>query len=884
MGGEDAKIIFFKDGIDERMNGTCAGGTGAFIDQMAILLNISVKELDALSLKAKKIYSIASRCGVFAKTDIQALLNQGATKEDVAASIFQSVVNQTISGLSQGRRIEGKTLFLGGPLFFCEGLQIRFAETLKISREEAIFPNNALFFVALGASMYAKNGKSTNFDGLIQSLSKSINQSETKVRLSPLFLEQEDYAEFLHRHNKDAISADDISCYTGDAWLGIDCGSTTTKLVLINKNKDVLYSFYSPNMGNPVELVREQIEKIRLLTKEKIKICGTVTTGYGEELIKNAFNADEGLVETMAHYIAAKHFMPDVDFILDSGGQDIKCFKINNGEIDSIMLNEACSSGCGSFIETFARSLNYPVTKFAKEGLFSKAPVDLGTRCTVFMNSGVKQSQKEGATLADISAGLSISVVKNAIYKVIRATSAKELGKNIVVQGGTFLNDAVLRAFEKELDINVVRPNLSGLMGAYGAAIYAMKYKNSKLIDKTMLKNFLHTSTSTYCSGCTNNCQLTVNSFGKERKYISGNRCEKGLDNRVQKELPNLFEYKRKLLSSFKPLQSTKGKIGIPLTLSMYELFPLFYTIFSFLGYQVEVSGQTDRKTFEKGQYSIPSDTACFPAELMHGHIEKLIEQKCDTIFYPCITYNIKEENTDNHYNCPLVAYYSETLKSNIDELKNVRFLYPYLNINSQSLLIKSIYPTLKQIDSSIDINLVKEAVKRGFKAYDNFREAIKKEGERAIDYARKNNKRIMVLAGRPYHIDPEVNHGIDNLANSLDFVVVSEDSVAHLVKESNVNVLNQWTYHARLYKSAYFAAQNSDVQLVQLISFGCGIDAITSDEIHSILKNKNKFYTQIKIDEISNLGAAKIRLRSLAAALDAFEAQNSKQITGSIN
>ncbi|MBO5415859.1 MAG: 2-hydroxyacyl-CoA dehydratase [Clostridia bacterium] len=871
LGGEDAKIIFFDGGTDERMNGTCAGGTGAFIDQMATLLDVTADEMDELSLKHSKTYPIASRCGVFAKTDIQPLLNQGARKEDVAASIYQAVVNQTIAGLAQGRKIKPKVLFLGGPLYYCQGLRDRFRETLGFSEEDSPCPEYARFAVALGAAIYAARvGHTTTIGNLIDSVNKNINVGTVSGRLPALFDSEEEYREFSERHKRASVKEQNISAYSGNAYLGIDCGSTTTKIVLLSEDKKILYSFYDSNRGNPVEIVKAQLEKIYSLTGDRIKICGSAVTGYGEELIKHAFGVDLGIVETIAHYTAAKYFMPDVDFILDIGGQDIKCFKIKNGAIDSIMLNEACSSGCGSFIETFAKSMGYSIDEFAKRGLFSKAPVNLGSRCTVFMNSSVKQSQRDGATVEDISAGLSVSVVKNAIYKVIRAASASELGEHIVVQGGTFYNDAVLRAFELELSRNVIRPAIAGLMGAYGAALCSMKLEQSSIITPDALKDFSHTSKSTVCRGCTNNCHLTVNIFSGGEKFISGNQCEKGLGiTNASEPLPNLHAFKRDYFSSLESRDGARGTIGIPLALGMYELLPLWHTLFSELGFKVVVSDLSTKRTYEKGQFSIPSDTACYPAKIMHGHIEELAEKGVDAIFYPCLTYNIDEKYSDNHYNCPVVAYYSELLNGNMDTLANTKFLYPYLNINNKRELVRELMAYLNENLGSFKRSEISRAVKKAFAKYDEYMSAVKREGESAIDYARAQGKRIMILAGRPYHIDPEIGHGIDKLAASLGFVVVSEDSVYHLAEPARVAVLNQWTYHARLYRAARFAAENADVQLVQLVSFGCGVDAITTDEVRTILESSGKFYTQIKIDEITNLGAVKIRLRSLIGALE---------------
>lgn len=872
LGGEDAKIIFFEGGTDERMNGSCAGGTGAFIDQMATLLNVSVDEMDRLSLSHQRIYPIASRCGVFAKTDIQPLLNQGARKEDIAASIFQAVVNQTIAGLARGRKITGKVLFLGGPLYYCKGLQERFRETLALSDENAVFPEDGRFAVALGASLYAeKNATPITLNALCSAIRDSLSQAPVISRMPPLFENEDEYRAFSERHAKATVKETDPAAYSGSATLGIDCGSTTTKLVLLSAQNEILYSYYASNLGNPVAVVKEQLEKIYTLCGDRIRITGSAVTGYGEELIRAAFGVDLGVVETIAHYTAAKFFRPDVDFILDIGGQDIKCFRIRGGAIDSIMLNEACSSGCGSFVETFAKSMGFGIAEFAKRGLFARAPVDLGSRCTVFMNSSVKQSQKDGATVEDISAGLSVSVVKNAIYKVIRASSADELGQHIVVQGGTFYNDAVLRAFERELGKDVIRPAIAGLMGAYGAALYAQRVTESTLLTSEQLTSFVHTAKAATCQGCTNHCRLTVNRFGDGKKHISGNQCERGLgyDTSKAESVPNLHAFKRAYLNNLSQGDGSRGTVGIPMALGMYELYPFWHGVFTSLGFRVKASAQSTRHTYEKGQFSIPSDTACYPAKLMHGHVEELIAEGVDAIFYPCLTYNVDEKSADNHYNCPVVAYYSELLAGNVENLQKTKFLYPYLNINNDRALTSELlsllnadYPDLTKAD-------VRNAVRAGREAYERFMSAVRREGEYAVKYARENGKRIMILAGRPYHIDPEIGHGIDKLAVSLGFVVVSEDSIAHLTERQPVHVLNQWTYHARLYRAARYATQHPDTELVQLVSFGCGVDAITTDEIRSILEDKGKYYTQIKIDEITNLGAVRIRLRSLLGALE---------------
>ncbi len=874
LGGEDAKIIFFKGGIDQRMNGTCAGGTGAFIDQMATLLNVSPDELDELSLDCKKIYPIASRCGVFAKTDIQPLLNQGARKEDIAASIYQSVVNQTIAGLAQGRKIEGKVMFLGGPISFNEGLKRRFVETLKLSPENTVFPKFAKVSVAIGAAIYASKQETFfTYDELCSKIEKAQNSTAAVQTLSPLFSDKDEYIEFSDRHRKADVSKKDIASYEGRAFLGIDCGSTTTKLTLIDEDCNILYSFYDSNKGEPAGIVRSQLEKIYSLCGDRIKICGSAVTGYGEELIKHAFGVDFGIVETMAHFGAARHFQPNVDFILDIGGQDIKCFKVRNNSIDSIMLNEACSSGCGSFLETFAKGLGYSISDFSKMALFAEKPVQLGTRCTVFMNSSVKQAQKDGADVADISAGLSVSVVKNAIYKVIRANSAAELGENIVVQGGTFYNDAVLRAFEKEIGHNVIRPSIAGLMGAFGAALYAKNNikGDSTIISPKALGEFTHTAKSATCHGCTNNCSLTINVFADGKKFISGNKCEKGAGEEKDGEItPNVHQFKRDYILGLEETSDKKRTIGLPLALGMYELAPFWHSIFSCLGFNVHLSGMSSRAIYSLGQNSIPSDTACYPAKIMHGHVQKLIDDKVDAIFYPCLTYNFDEKASDNHFNCPVVAYYSELLNGNMDSLRDTTFLYPYLNINDEKELTRGLYECLSSRFADISKAAVKKAVRAGYEAHEKYMLSIEEEGKKAVAFAREHGRRILVLAGRPYNIDMETGHGIDKLSDMLGFVVVSEDSVWRMASEKpDIKVLNQWTYHSRLYNAAKFASENDDTELVQLVYFGCGVDAVTTDETREILENSGKLYTQIKIDEITNMGAVKIRLRSLIGALE---------------
>ena len=882
LGGEDAKIIFLSGGLEERMNGSCAGGTGAFIDQMATLLNVTPEQLDQLSLRHERIYPIASRCGVFAKTDIQPLLNQGARKEDVAASIFQAVVDQTVTGLSQGRKIEGKVLFLGGPLFFFKGLQQRFEQTLRLASGKAVFPEWAQYSVALGAAIYTRGLQTTyTYEQFTEKLKNAASRSKSTQYLQPLFANQEEHNQFVQRHSRANVPWRDIAGYSGDAYLGIDCGSTTTKLVLMSDHYETLYRYYSSNQGNPVQIVREQLQKIYEACGDRVNIRYAVSTGYGEELIKHAFHLDDGIVETIAHFKAAQHFDPQVEFILDIGGQDIKCFKIKDNAIDSIMLNEACSSGCGSFIETFAKSMGYTAEEFARLGLFSQYPVDLGSRCTVFMNSSVKQAQKDGAGVEDISAGLSMSVVKNVLYKVIRARNADELGEHIVVQGGTFLNDAVLRSFEKEIGHDVIRPDIAGLMGAYGAAIYAKgicpkEQNRSSMLGAQQLENFQHESKPVVCQGCTNHCNLTVNIFAGGERYISGNRCEKPLGLGKERQLPDLYRFKLEQIRALSEdcakraaaHTGKRGVIGLPLGLNMYENLFFWEAFFRNLDFDIVVSDLSSRALYAKGQYSVPSDTACYPAKLMHGHIENLLDKGVTTIFYPCMSYNFDESKGDNHFNCPVVAYYPELLASNVEKLKQVRYLYPYLDLAERRTFPKKIWQALKEYYPDLTLREVKRASDCAYESYHRQREQVKEEGRRALEFARQKGLKTIILCGRPYHVDPEINHGINQLITSLGLVVVTEDCVADLVQPVRPDVLNQWTYHSRLYNAAEYVAEHRDCELVQLVSFGCGIDAITTDEVSAILARGQRLYTQLKIDEINNLGAVRIRIRSLIGAV----------------
>lgn len=873
LGGEDAKIIFFQGSLEERMNGSCAGGTGAFIDQMATLVGVTADELDQLSLHYEKIYPIASRCGVFAKSDIQPILNQGARKEDVAASIFQAVVDQTVAGLAQGRDITGKVVFLGGPLHFLMGLRQRFQETLKLDDDHAVFPENGDCFAAIGAALCSEGYGVSTYEDVYDRLVKSVEDRGGTQTMPPLFASQAEYDQFIARHNSKKPPEVDAEHYTGKAYLGIDAGSTTTKVCLIDPDGGLLYTYYNSNRGNPVSVILEQLHAIYEKFGSRITIAGSAVTGYGEDLIKSAFQVDAGLVETVAHFRAASHFSPGVDFIIDIGGQDMKCFKIRNNAVDSIMLNEACSSGCGSFIETFAKALGYSIADFSKMGLLAKHPVNLGSRCTVFMNSSVKQAQKDGATVEDISAGLSISIVKNAVYKVIRAASADDLGKNIVVQGGTFLNDGVLRAFELELGRNVTRPVIAGLMGAYGAALTArdLGLDKSAILTEEQLKSFTHKSNPTTCKGCTNHCSLTINLFDGGRRFISGNRCSKPLGGK-KTEMPDMFHYKYNKLRAMEGKGTgtgARGRMGIPFGLNMYENLPFWYTLFTKLNFEVVLSPESSRGIYLKGQHTIPSDTVCYPAKLLHGHVEALVEAGVDAIWYPCMSYNNDEGIGDNHYNCPVVAYYPELLAANVPALQKTKFLDPYVGLWRHKDCAKRLSELLFT-EFGIPKKETKAAVEAAYDAYNAYVEDVHQTGEAYIEQARQEGRPIIVMAGRPYHIDPEINHGINDLITSFGFVLITEDTLAYREGYETRTVLNQWTFQSRMYNAARYVCTQKDMQMVQLVSFGCGTDAITTDELRSILEQGGKLYTQLKIDDITNLGAVKIRIRSLMAAMDA--------------
>ena len=884
LGGEDAKIIYFGKSIEQRMNGTCAGGTGAFIDQMASLLNTDASGLNELAKNHKIIYPIASRCGVFAKTDIQPLINEGAAKEDIAASIFQAVVNQTISGLACGRPIRGNIAFLGGPLNYLSELRNSFIETLHLTDSQIIIPEEAHLLVARGAALDSLNMEPISNEKLkakIQML--KVSKDTTTNPLKPLFITDSEYEEFKKRHNKDIVKKSDLKSYKGDAFIGIDAGSTTTKLVFIDRDGSLLYSLYESNEGNPLKSVMNMLKKLYSELPKEVTIRYSGVTGYGENLIKTALNVDLNEIETIAHYTAAKKFEPNVTSIVDIGGQDMKYIKMKNNSIDNIMLNEACSSGCGSFIETFAKSLGLSISEFVDAAISARNPVDLGSRCTVFMNSKIKQAQKEGYSVGDISAGLSYSVIKNAIQKVMKIRDMNVLGNNIVVQGGTFYNDAILRAFELIVGKNVIRPDIAGLMGAYGVALlsleqYAanldMEYK-STIATNSEIDNLKIETSHIRCNGCENHCLLTINKFSNGSKHISGNRCEKGAGIVSEnKNLPNLVKYKYKRIFDYKPLNekdAPRGTIGIPRVLNMYEDYPFWFTFLTKLGFRVIISEKSNRKTYEKGIESMPSESVCYPAKLSHGHIISLIKQGITTIFYPCIPYSRKEfEKADNKYNCPIVISYSEVLKNNIEELKDdkITFLNPFLPFDAKHLA-----ETIMNLPEFTKYNFTKKELLEAGKAaeleYQQCRSDIHEEGMRAVKYLEENNLKGIVLAGRPYHIDPEINHGIDTLITSLGLAVITGDSIANQVYPTHsLRVVNQWVYHARLYAAADFVGHHDNLELVQLNSFGCGVDAVTTDQVEEILKSFNKMYTLIKIDEVNNLGAVRIRIRSLLASM----------------
>lgn len=886
LGGEDAKITYLGDAIEQRMNGTCAGGTGAFIDQMAALLQTDPTGLNELAKKHKNIYPIASRCGVFAKTDVQPLLNEGAAKEDIAASVLQAVVNQTISGLAQGRPISGNVAFLGGPLHFMSELRTRFIETLALKNQEVLFPEDSQYFVAIGAALSSREEQPMSFECLYERAPGIYHmQSDDADKIEPLFENEEEYLKFKARHEAHKVKRIDPKDYRGKAYLGIDAGSTTTKLALIDENGSLLYSYYGNNMGSPLESTVEALQKMFDTLNPEIRIVNSTVTGYGEHLIKAALRVDIGEIETVAHYKAADFFLPGVDFVLDIGGQDMKSLVIHDGVIDSIMLNEACSSGCGSFIETFASSLNMPVKEFASVSLTSRNPVDLGTRCTVFMNSKVKQAQKEGAEVSDISAGISISVIKNALFKVIRLRNTEDLGRKIVVQGGTFYNEAVLRSLEKIIGREVVRPDIAGIMGAFGAALIAReRYQEgyeTTLLPACELKDFRTDTSMKRCGLCGNNCLITVKKFSNGSEFISGNRCERGAGKeKANNSLPNLYDFKYKRVFDYKSLseqEAKRGTIGLPRVLNVYEDYPFWHTFFTKLGYRVVLSGRSSKRLYELGMDTIPSESACYPAKLVHGHIADLVQKGINKIFYPSIPYNIPEDSgANNKYNCPVVTSYPETIRANMDILRthDVRFYHPFLPLDMPKRMTKRLIRELAP--EGLNKHEIIEAVRSAYAELEKYKQDVRQKGEEALSYLREHGGKGIVLAGRPYHIDPEINHGIPEMIQSYGFAVLSEDALRHLKPiERPLRIVDQWVYHSRLYAAASFVAEQKDIELIELNSFGCGLDAVSTDQVKEILDRYGKIYTVLKIDEINNLGAARIRVRSLIAAIKERDKRN---------
>lgn len=881
LGGEDAKITYLKGGMEQRMNSSCAGGTGAFIDQMAVLLNTDAAGLNEYAKGYTNIYPIASRCGVFAKTDVQPLINDGARKEDIAASILQAVVNQTIGGLACGKPIRGRVAFLGGPLCFLSELRKRFCESLGLTEDTAISPENSQLFAAIGAALSSSQEKSVSLEKLTGRAQSIRDYKEEEVKyLEPLFRSPADYEAFRRKHGQSFVKKAELSDYKGSTFLGIDAGSTTTKLTLIGEKGELLYSYYGSNEGDPLKKLVAAITDLYERLPEGAVIAKSCVTGYGEALIKAALHVDTGEIETIAHYKAAQHFLPEVDFILDIGGQDMKCLRIKNNAVDSILLNEACSSGCGSFLEGFAGSLNLSVEEFAKEALFADSPYDLGTKCTVFMNSRVKQAQKEGAKVSDLSAGLSYSVIKNALYKVIKVRNDKDIGNNVIVQGGTFYNDAVLRSFELISGKEAVRPEIAGLMGAYGSALIAKERckegEITSLLKKDALSGFTMKAQNRRCKGCTNQCLLTVNSFSDGKTFIAGNRCERGLglEKKAEDSLPNLFDFKYKRTFFYKPLPveyAFRGEIGIPRVLNMYENYPFWFTLLTELGFRVIISSPSSKKLYEKGLETIPSESACYPAKLCHGHVADLIERGVKTIFYPSVVYEKKEfKEAQNHYNCPIVTSYPEVIRNNIDDIKKqgIKMISPFLSLDNTRVLTKRIAEELK--DYGVTREEAGMAVFAACKERANYKREIRQKGEETLIYLRDHGKKGIVLCGKPYHTDPEINHGIAELISSYGFAVLTEDSISHLTDlKQNLRVVDQWTYNSRLYRAAALVAKEPCLDLIQLNSFGCGLDAVTSDQIAELLSTGGKMYTMIKIDEGNNLGAAKIRIRSLKAAIE---------------
>ena len=876
LGGEDAKIIYFTGGLEERMNGVCAGGTGSFIDQMASLLQTDAAGLNAEAANYQQIYPIAARCGVFAKTDIQPLINEGATKADLAASIFQAVVNQTISGLACGKPIRGCVAFLGGPLHFLPELKKAFIRTLKLTDETTVDPENSHLFAAMGAALEAENARCHDIDELIRRLQSGVEMNFELKRLPPLFASQTEYAQFCSRHEQAVVHKQSVEDYRGNCFLGIDAGSTTTKLALIGEEGQLLWSFYANNQGNPVKTAMEAVEALRARLPEGTHIARSCSTGYGEALLKSAFALDEGEVETIAHCTAAAFFDPQVDCVLDIGGQDMKCIKLKNHSVDTVLLNEACSSGCGSFIENFANSLGYSAEGFAQEALFAQNPVDLGTRCTVFMNSNVKQAQKEGACVSDISAGLAYSVIKNALYKVIKLTDPAQLGRHIVVQGGTFYNKAVLRALEQIAGVEVTCPDIAGIMGAFGAALIArQRYKGqeSSMLPLEEIVQLSYTTATARCGRCSNNCLLTVNKFPGGRRHVTGNRCERGLGGAGTERAPSMVEYKQKRMFDYPPLENApRGVIGIPRVLNMCENYPFWASFFKALGFRVELSPFSSRKLYQLGMESIPSESECYPAKLAHGHVQWLIDQGIKTIFHPCVFYEHQETpGAQNHYNCPVVVSYPENLKNNVEAVADgeVRYIRPFIAFTCERVAADRLVRLCKE-EWDIPEQEVRRAVKLAWAEQQRAKDDVRAQGAKLLREMEAAGGRGIVLAGRPYHIDPEINHGIPELIASYGLTVFTEDSLPiDFVPGRPVRANDQWVYHSRLYTAAEFVSHRDDLELIQLNSFGCGLDAVTTDQVSEILEGAGKLYTVLKIDEVNNLGAARIRIRSLLAAMN---------------
>ena len=901
LGGEDAKIIYFGSTIEQRMNGICAGGTGSFIDQMASLLKTDAAGLNEYAKTYKAIYPIAARCGVFAKSDIQPLINEGATKPDLSASIFQAVVNQTISGLACGKPIRGKVAFLGGPLTFLSELKAAFIRTLNLTKDTAISPEDSHLFAAMGAALNScmlpggkmmpkEDIKFFSLSDLRTTLRNHVNIKFEVSRMEPLFASEEDFKAFEKRHASFSVKKAELADYKGNAFLGIDAGSTTTKVALVGEKGELLYSFYSNNNGSPLKTAIRSIKEIYGKLPEGVKIVRSCSTGYGEALIKAALMLDQGEVETVAHYQAAAFFDPKVDCILDIGGQDMKCIRIKDGAVNSVQLNEACSSGCGSFIETFAKSLDYEIADFSNIALFAQNPIDLGSRCTVFMNSKVKQAQKEGATVADISAGLAYSVIKNALYKVIKVTDPKDLGEHIVVQGGTFYNNAVLRALESILGCNCIRPDIAGIMGAFGAALIARRdYEDvpSTMLTIDQITALTFETSMSRCKGCTNTCMLTINKFSDGRRFISGNRCERGIGGEKNKDnIPNLYDYKLERVFGYTSLpekEAVRGTVGIPRVLNMYENYPFWHTFFTRLKYRVVLSPLSSRKIYEMGIESIPSESECYPAKLAHGHIMWLLAQGCKFIFYPCVPYERKEaEGAGNHYNCPIVTSYGENIKNNVEELRDDGIVYanPFLSFENEEIvtdrLVKVFCDEKAPFYKDLTPDEVMSAAKAAWLELSHARTDVERKGEETLEYLKRTGRKGIVLAGRPYHIDPEINHGIPEMINSYGVAVLTEDSVSHLGKvDRPLIVVDQWMYHSRLYAAASYVRTQKNLELVQLNSFGCGLDAVTTDGVSDILNASGKIYTVLKIDEVNNLGAARIRIRSLLSAVKDREKNN---------